>query len=98
MKALVFGMGLQGKAVVHDLENSGLVDKIVVADQQLDLVKAYLNRKGYSKTSAVNVDASSESELREEHGHLVDIPGFGSLEAYPNGDAVHYIDLFKLEK
>ncbi|MBP1727612.1 MAG: Saccharopine dehydrogenase [Deltaproteobacteria bacterium] len=30
----------------------------------------------------------------EEHMHLLDIPGLGTLEAYPNGDAVHYRELF----
>ncbi len=32
-----------------------------------------------------------------EHMHLVDIPGVGSLEAYPNGDALPYADLLGLE-
>jgi saccharopine dehydrogenase-like NADP-dependent oxidoreductase len=34
--------------------------------------------------------------FKEEHGHTVEIPGLGPLEAYPNGDAIHYIEAFKL--
>ena len=30
--------------------------------------------------------------------HLVDIPGIGRLEAYPNGDALPYVDLLGLEQ
>lgn len=36
--------------------------------------------------------------FRQENIHLVDIPGLGTLEAYPNGDSIHYIDTFKLDK
>ncbi|MCP5025243.1 MAG: hypothetical protein GY929_03065 [Actinomycetia bacterium] len=32
-----------------------------------------------------------------EHMHLVDIPGLGSLEAYPNGDALPYADLLGID-
>ena len=33
-----------------------------------------------------------------ENIHLVDIPGIGRLEAYPNGDALPYVDLLGLEQ
>ena len=36
MKALVFGLGLQGKAVIHDLEQSDAVSEIVAADVAAD--------------------------------------------------------------
>ena len=32
MKAIVLGMGLQGKAVIHDLESSNLITGIFAAD------------------------------------------------------------------
>ncbi len=32
MKAIVLGIGLQGKAVIHDLEKSELISEIVAAD------------------------------------------------------------------
>jgi saccharopine dehydrogenase-like NADP-dependent oxidoreductase len=35
MKALVLGIGLQGKAVVHDLDKSRLITEIIAADTDL---------------------------------------------------------------
>ncbi|MCP4419110.1 MAG: hypothetical protein GY805_21045, partial [Chloroflexi bacterium] len=43
----------------------------------------------------VHIDDSGM--FSSEHMHLVDIPGIGSLEAYPNGDALPYADLLGLE-
>ena len=40
MNALVLGMGLQGKAVVHDLEHSTIVTQIVAADIEADQARA----------------------------------------------------------
>jgi lysine 6-dehydrogenase len=41
---------------------------------------------------------NSDSEMfSAENMHLVDIPGIGSLEAYPNGDALPYADLLGIE-
>ncbi len=67
MKALVIGMGLQGKAAVHDLEHSSLIDEIVVADLNIEQTKRYLQRRGYHKTHAVQLDVTEEQELN----HLV---------------------------
>jgi len=33
----------------------------------------------------------------EENVHEIEFPGVGSVEAYPNGDAVRYVDLFGLD-
>lgn len=33
----------------------------------------------------------------EENVHKIEFPGVGSVEAYPNGDAVRYVDLFGLD-
>jgi len=63
MKALVLGVGLQGKAVIHDLEQSSLISEIVAADMDLEQVERYLNEKGYSKTRAAKLNASHEQEL-----------------------------------
>lgn len=63
MKALVVGMGLQGKAVVHDLEQSPLVREIVAADLRLGSVEEYLKNRNYRKTRSVRVDATKEREL-----------------------------------
>jgi len=57
VKALVLGMGLQGKAVVHDLEQSEMVTAIVAADIDAGPANAYIDRKGYRKVRAVALDA-----------------------------------------
>lgn len=65
MKALVLGMGLQGKAVVHDLEQSPLIEEIVVADLDQDRIRQYLNQKGYHKSRAVALDATRTEDMRQ---------------------------------
>ena len=70
MKVIVLGMGLQGKAVIHDLESSNQITEIFAADLFLtdeSLVEAdvYLAEKGYSKTTVIKLDVSIEKELVE---------------------------------
>ncbi len=64
MKALVLGIGLQGKAVVHDLNKSGLITEIIAADTDLAEVKRYLARCGGEKAKAAAFDASDENQLK----------------------------------
>jgi saccharopine dehydrogenase-like NADP-dependent oxidoreductase len=75
MKALVLGAGLQGKAVIHDLEQSSLISEIIAADMDLEQVERYLKEKGYSKTRALKLNASHEKELnqlvRNTRAHVV---------------------------
>jgi saccharopine dehydrogenase-like NADP-dependent oxidoreductase len=63
MKALVFGLGLQGKAVIHDLEQSDAVSEIVAADVAADEARAYVERKGYRKVRVVQVNASDPAAV-----------------------------------
>jgi saccharopine dehydrogenase-like NADP-dependent oxidoreductase len=63
MKALVIGIGLQGKAVIHDLEQSELIGEIIAADLNISDTAQYLNRMGYSKTRAVQLDVDREPDL-----------------------------------
>ena len=63
MKALVFGLGLQGKAVIHDLEQSDTVSEIVAADAAAEQAQAYVGRKGYRKVRVVPVNASEPAAL-----------------------------------
>lgn len=62
-KVLVLGLGLQGKAVIHDLEQGDLVSEIVVADMDLEATRGYLDRKGYNHIRAVALDATNEDQL-----------------------------------
>jgi hypothetical protein len=64
MKALVLGIGLQGKAVVHDLDKSSLITEIVAADTELAEVERYLMRSDVKKAKAAVFDASDEDQLK----------------------------------
>lgn len=64
MKALVLGIGLQGKAVVHDLDKSRLITEIIAADTDLAEVERYLVRSGVKKAKAAAFDASDEDQLK----------------------------------
>jgi saccharopine dehydrogenase-like NADP-dependent oxidoreductase len=57
VKALVFGMGLQGRAVVHDLERSDIVSAVTAADIDPGRAEAYVACKGYRKVRVVRFDA-----------------------------------------
>ena len=70
MKAMVLGMGLQGKAVIHDLEQSDLISRIFAADINLDNAKAYLERMGYSKTEVLKLDVSQDQDLAGTYSKL----------------------------
>ncbi len=77
MKAIVLGMGQQGKAVIHDLEQSNMITRIFAADifeddvslinnslaNSLAHADAYLDKMGYSKTTPVKLDVLKEKNL-----------------------------------
>ena len=63
MKALVFGVGLQGKAVIHDLEHSHAVSEIVAVDVEAEKAKTYIGARGYSKVRVVQLNASDQPAL-----------------------------------
>ncbi len=68
MKAIVLGMGLQGKAVIHDLESSSLITGIVVADlfiteRSQTEANDFLKQRGYSKSTTLKLDISKEKDL-----------------------------------
>jgi len=65
VKALVLGMGLQGKAVVHDLEQSAVVSAIVAADVEAEKAEAYVSRKGYRKVQVVGLDAARPDRVEQ---------------------------------
>ncbi len=63
-KVLVFGVGLQGKAVIHDLNRSPLIGRIVAADRDVEAAGEFARRNGLNKVHFTAVDASSTSELQ----------------------------------
>ena len=65
MKAIVLGVGFQGKAVVHDLCQSPIIDKIIAVDIDLSSAVAFLERSGYQKVCAIEADALNQAVLIE---------------------------------
>ncbi len=60
------------------------------------VMKSY-RRAGRIIRAGEVVNISDSEMFAPENMHLVDIPGIGSLEAYPNGDALPYADLLGIE-
>ena len=92
--------------VVHGLYSygTGLPEPDCAADNPLHykitwtfdgVLKAYKRSSRILKNGR-EVAIAGEEIFRDEHGHSVEIPGLGPLEAYPNGDAIHYIEVFGL--
>jgi lysine 6-dehydrogenase len=65
MKVLVVGVGLQGRAVVHDLERSRWVTELIAADLDPEAVAGPLARLGCTKTRVTRIDVSREQELSQ---------------------------------
>jgi saccharopine dehydrogenase-like NADP-dependent oxidoreductase len=61
------------------------------------VLKAYMRPARLMK-NGMEVSIPSGRIFRREHGHTLEVPGVGSLDAYPNGDAIRYIDIFGLGK
>jgi lysine 6-dehydrogenase len=62
-KVLVLGLGLQGRAVVHDLEKCSMVAEIYGADLQVDTFREWAARMGCQKTRCVILDCTDRQQL-----------------------------------
>ncbi len=65
MKALVLGLGLQGKAVIHDLSQSGLVDEIIGADMDISSAQDFLKRGSYPKVRLQQLNIAENPDLAD---------------------------------
>jgi saccharopine dehydrogenase-like NADP-dependent oxidoreductase len=63
MKALLLGMGLQGKAVAHDLEQSSIMNEILACDLDIDALQRYIKGKKFRKTRAKHLNADNGADL-----------------------------------
>lgn len=63
MKALLLGLGLQGKAVVDDLEKSPFITEIIAADVNVEAASQYLIEKKCVKSRAAALDAADPDAL-----------------------------------
>jgi lysine 6-dehydrogenase len=74
MKVLLLGVGMQGKAALHDLVRSGNVAQIIAADRDLKALEAHVKAKGYgAKVQCERVDAASMESIRSLMGHGADV-------------------------
>ena len=69
MKVMVAGLGMQGKAVVHDLSKSELIDQVVALDVDLSSARVFLENGGYTNVTAHEVDAMDQTVLLELIAH-----------------------------
>ena len=66
MKILLLGVGMQGKAALHDLFISPDVTEIIAADFELAALKKWINQRKYdSKVRCRHVDAANRESIDE---------------------------------
>ncbi len=64
MKILLLGAGMQGKAALTDLVRSAGVSEVVVADREIEALRAHLSDRGYgSEVRPEMVDAADPGNL-----------------------------------
>lgn len=64
MKVLLLGIGMQGKAAMHDLVHSGEVAEVVAADRDLEALKIHVESRQYgARVRCEYVDAASAEHI-----------------------------------
>jgi saccharopine dehydrogenase-like NADP-dependent oxidoreductase len=63
MKVMVLGTGLQGRAVVHDLEQQDGIGEIIAVDRDISAADRYFGRMGYDRTRPVQLDVTRQLQL-----------------------------------
>jgi lysine 6-dehydrogenase len=64
MKVVVLGAGLMGKEAARDLVKSETVEKVVLADVQLEQVEEFKSKLKSDKLEAVRLDANDDEQLK----------------------------------
>jgi len=65
MKILLLGVGLQGKAALHDLANSVQVSHIIAADANIAALRSYASQLNSPKITPVQLDVRDHARVRE---------------------------------
>jgi saccharopine dehydrogenase-like NADP-dependent oxidoreductase len=63
MKVLLLGVGMQGKAALHDLMQSREVTKVVAADRDFEALQAHVESRRYDRVQCERLDAASPGSL-----------------------------------
>jgi len=66
VKILLLGVGLQGKAALHDLVNSPAVTQVIAADANYDNLVAYVNTLKTDKVTPVQLDVRDDTQVVEQ--------------------------------
>lgn len=65
MKVVVLGAGLMGREVARDLSASDKVEKVYLADLDIEMVNNFINEANLQKIEAVYCNAEDEQQLRD---------------------------------
>ena len=102
MKVLLLGVGMQGKAALHDLIHSEKVTKVIAADLEIETLKEYLEDKQYGdrvRCEYVNAeDPANINQLMEQKPDVVIdlLPGqfCGTVAISAINHRVHLVNTF----
>ena len=101
MEVLVLGVGMQGKAALHDLAASPLVSGVIAADRDVDSLRALVRTRGYRNVTCLPLDASDPSSidalLRRRPAVVVDllpIDFIGAVARSALKHGVHLVNTF----
>ncbi len=101
MRVLLLGVGMQGKAALHDLVNSAEVEEVVAADRDFAALKSHVASKGYDQVRCERVDAASAESLNRllEQGadvaiDLLPAPFCGRVAAAAVQHGIHLVNAF----
>jgi lysine 6-dehydrogenase len=61
MKVLLLGVGMQGKAALHDLVDHDV--EVVAADREVDALREYVESRGYAGITCEQVDAADSASI-----------------------------------
>ncbi len=74
MRVLLLGVGMQGKAALHDLVAATAVEDIVAADADLDRLESFVERRGWSgRVRCERLDAADSESLDRLMGMRPDV-------------------------
>lgn len=65
MKVVVLGAGLMGREIARDLSASDKVEKVYLADLDIEMVNDFINEANLQKIEAVYCNAEDEQQLRD---------------------------------
>ncbi len=73
MKVLLLGVGLQGKAALHDLVQSEKVTELIAADYDIKSLQEFVKTKKYPKVQTEFFDASKQEDIDKLMGQKPDV-------------------------